>query len=329
MDSAAQLNMEQLKRFDLLYAPYTSSHYSNLGLALLGRSLERAWGQQYEDYIVNEILLPLNMTSSGFNYTAAVKKQLVTGYLVETMANGTLYTIPTPGADTVDWSWGAPAGGMYVSRADMIKFMKWVLARDLGTDSILQQQYKDQYLSPGMNLADGISQYGMGTWETFYTKKHWAMTKGGLTTSMATSLAFVPSLKLGLVVMCNINSGSLMDSLSAQSMNILIPAFNKLLTAPYKHPMPANYEQLMGSYGGSQTKPWVTIGTDENTPTTGIFVGQISIQGPVQFTWDPNANPSEGMVAFRYPAGEEGQSCMLAEGSALLYISTKGVFAGI
>jgi len=328
-EQAAQLNLEQLSRFDLLYSPFSSAHYSNFGLALLGRSLERAWGQPYEEYMVNKILTPLNMTSTGFNYTQSVVDNMATGYVVETLANGSYITVATPRYNRMNWGWGTPAGGMFTTRADMEQFMKWVLAQDVSSaDPVLPRHLKDQYLSAGMNLPDGLSQYGQGTWESFYTNKYWALTKGGLSTSMAASVAFVPKLKLGFVVMCNINSGSIMDSLSAQAFNVLIPTFSKLLDAPYKHPLPDNYESILGSYGGpSAAYPYVTIQANEDTSSTGILVGQLSIQGTVQFIWDPNSNSSEGLLAFRYPGGSNSfQSCMstTGNGDALLYIDPVG-----
>lgn len=41
--------------------------YSNLGIALIGRLLEKVVGQSYEDYVVQNILRPLNMSDSGFD----------------------------------------------------------------------------------------------------------------------------------------------------------------------------------------------------------------------------------------------------------------------
>lgn len=77
---------------NLLFPPFVQPHYSNLGVSLLGRSLERAvrflfrfhsnslqYGGTYEDLLVDKILVPLGMTSSGFNYTTDVISKMATG----------------------------------------------------------------------------------------------------------------------------------------------------------------------------------------------------------------------------------------------------------
>jgi CubicO group peptidase (beta-lactamase class C family) len=51
------------------FTPGTSYKYSNFGYAILGRIVEKLTGASYEDYVRNEILLPLGITDMhiGFN----------------------------------------------------------------------------------------------------------------------------------------------------------------------------------------------------------------------------------------------------------------------
>ena len=79
---AAQINLEHLSDFGLLFSPFSGSHYSNLGLSLLGRSLERVWNQEYEDFMVEHIFPNIGMPNSGFEYTQTVRENLATGYVV-------------------------------------------------------------------------------------------------------------------------------------------------------------------------------------------------------------------------------------------------------
>ena len=51
---------------DLLFPQYASTAYSNLGLALLGRTLEKATGgRTWEEWVAQEIMAPLGMSRSG------------------------------------------------------------------------------------------------------------------------------------------------------------------------------------------------------------------------------------------------------------------------
>lgn len=51
------------------FKPGTQFQYSNFGFCILGRVIEKVTGQNYEDYVRNTILLPLNITDMhlGFN----------------------------------------------------------------------------------------------------------------------------------------------------------------------------------------------------------------------------------------------------------------------
>ena len=48
-----------------LCAPFYGTHYSNLGIALLGRALEKAANATWEEYVTRELMQPLGMLHSG------------------------------------------------------------------------------------------------------------------------------------------------------------------------------------------------------------------------------------------------------------------------
>jgi CubicO group peptidase (beta-lactamase class C family) len=58
-----------LSRQMLDFGPGTQYQYSNFGFCILGRVIEKVTGQNYDDYVRNTILLPLNITDMylGFN----------------------------------------------------------------------------------------------------------------------------------------------------------------------------------------------------------------------------------------------------------------------
>ena len=249
------------------------------------------------------------------------------GYLVIPEANNTFRSIPAVKYNTKSMGWSAPAGGAFASRADMLQFIKWIFASSSANASepVLSQSYKDEYLAPGMNLADGISQFGQGTWETFYANGYWTLTKGGLTASMATSLAVVPALKLGLIVMININSGSAVDSLSAQVIRGVVPLLTELFTSSLSpaYPLPNNYTAMLGAYGPSADAPYVTMQSEDSTASTGILSGSLLVMPEAKFVWEPKAS-SEFLTAFRYYSSNSKDSCMnqAGSGSAILYLES-------
>ena len=61
-------------------APQMAYEYSNFGYALLGRIITNVSGMPYEDYIRTEIMLPLGMTSTGYDVHAVDQDRRALGY---------------------------------------------------------------------------------------------------------------------------------------------------------------------------------------------------------------------------------------------------------
>lgn len=61
-------------------APQTAYEYSNFGFALLGRIITNVSKRPYKDYIEQEIMRPLGMTSTGYDIFASDKSRRALGY---------------------------------------------------------------------------------------------------------------------------------------------------------------------------------------------------------------------------------------------------------
>jgi CubicO group peptidase (beta-lactamase class C family) len=70
----------------LTRAPGTAYEYSNLGYALLGRIVTNASGRPFEDYIQQEIMRPLGMTSTGYDIFSSPQARRALGYRWENEA---------------------------------------------------------------------------------------------------------------------------------------------------------------------------------------------------------------------------------------------------
>ncbi|MDB5275409.1 MAG: serine hydrolase [Ferruginibacter sp.] len=60
--------------------PGIAYEYSNMGFAMLGYIIKKVSGQTYEKYITSNILLPLGMTHTYWNYKEVPPSQLAHGY---------------------------------------------------------------------------------------------------------------------------------------------------------------------------------------------------------------------------------------------------------
>jgi CubicO group peptidase (beta-lactamase class C family) len=71
-----------LPRTAYVYEPGTRRLYSNISYSILGAALERAAGRPYLDYIQEEILKPLGMTSTSFFVSPDLAPRVAKGYFL-------------------------------------------------------------------------------------------------------------------------------------------------------------------------------------------------------------------------------------------------------
>ncbi|MBS1528375.1 MAG: beta-lactamase family protein [Bacteroidetes bacterium] len=100
--------------------PGIGYEYSNLGFATLGYIIKKVTGKSYEDYITENILRPLGMTHTYYEYTKVPKAQLAHGYR---WLDGKWVEQPM----LHDGSYGA-MGGMITSIEDFAKYMAFHLS---------------------------------------------------------------------------------------------------------------------------------------------------------------------------------------------------------
>ena len=152
-------------------APGTAMEYSNLGYALLGRIVANVSGMPYRTFVEQNLLIPLGMTSSGFEVTASPIERRAIGYRWEnnawteepTMAHGVFGAM----------------GGLQTSANDYAKYVAWLLsawpARDgaesgpLRRSSVRELAQGSNFVKlrqrsgkTGVNACKQASAYGMG-----------------------------------------------------------------------------------------------------------------------------------------------------------------------
>ena len=84
-DRQMQIDNAALERFvggglSFSNAPGQAYEYSNLGFVLLGKIVSKVSGMRFQDYITRQILLPLGMNNTRWEYTKAAPDKLALGY---------------------------------------------------------------------------------------------------------------------------------------------------------------------------------------------------------------------------------------------------------
>lgn len=100
--------------------PQLSMEYSNYGYALLGRIVTNVSGRPYQRYIVEEIMRPLGMSSTGYDVMASPQQRRAIGYR---WVNGRWELEPT----MRDGEFGA-MGGVETSAEDYAKWVTFLLS---------------------------------------------------------------------------------------------------------------------------------------------------------------------------------------------------------
>ena len=180
----------------LLFPPFAGSAYSNLGVALLGRALERAAsGRSWEQWVAEEILAPLGMSSSG----TVTEEALAQGLALE-LAEG---VDPASGAPqrVRAAGWGAPCGGLYASAEDMARFMSFLLgsAGKAGERVLARSSVLEMLGTAALARDGGMSGVTAGTLEAMrFRGGRLAVAKMGCLPGVRTDMLLVPHLRLGV-----------------------------------------------------------------------------------------------------------------------------------
>lgn len=197
--------------------------YNNTMFVVAGQIIEAVTGKRYEDFIVNRIFKPLQMTEARLSNNGLTDKDNTAvphsrGWRLE----GKLEPIDWTRDDT----WAA-AAGVKANVTDLAKWMNVHLAQGQIQEGsrLFSERMSRAMLSAQTVIAVGqqpkllsdqqaqFSAYGLGWFLKDYRSHKVAYHGGGLT-GMVTQTTLVPGLKLGVVVLTNQEEGGAFQALT-------------------------------------------------------------------------------------------------------------------
>ena len=153
---ASQLRDEVLA-VPLVTEPNLALKYSNIGYSLLGMVIEKASGVDYHDYVVEHIVGPLGLTSTGPEWEKPGPAPAVTGY-TRRGADGRRRALPVVGTRAM-----APATGFYSTAEDLCRYFT---AHMVGSKRLLSDASKREMQRVHWHVHDPGSEifqdYGLG-----------------------------------------------------------------------------------------------------------------------------------------------------------------------
>lgn len=228
--------------------PYHRFHYSNLGMAVLGRALGSALSGvndtlAYEKAIRDRLLLPLGMLNATFAYNETTKARAAVGSTVDGK--------PVGEVDGKTCGFGAPAGCLWASANDLARLMKmfFTAGASHGLPG-LQQSTLSEMMKPAILLRDGSSAVG-SPMEMKYLNRSgfWSKGKQGELPGFRSSVTMVGPLNLGIFISALVSDVPELSVWTIPALDILAPAVAAAAfkTQP-KAALPPNVNRYLGTY---------------------------------------------------------------------------------
>jgi CubicO group peptidase (beta-lactamase class C family) len=118
------------------YSPGTAFAYSNLGYAILGRIVEAITGRRFIDHVQGELLNPLGLTNTTYDYRSVAPERLERGYRLTREGDWESQQFTAPGSFSA-------IGGLLSTALDIGRWMGWLSdafpPRDGPDDTVLSR----------------------------------------------------------------------------------------------------------------------------------------------------------------------------------------------
>jgi CubicO group peptidase (beta-lactamase class C family) len=181
------------KEIKFIEKPNEKFIYSNTGFNLLELIIENVTGEDFNNYMTREILVPLQMTNSTYEMTDEILKQLPYGYDLKN--NEVLpYIYPEKAS-----------GGLYSTTGDLAKFLRGSIQKE-NNNEILNEDMIGLIQSPAVKTKGIYSlvsdDYGYGNFIEYFDDKK-ALFHGGQGHGWMTHYHLVPADGNGIIILTN------------------------------------------------------------------------------------------------------------------------------
>jgi serine beta-lactamase-like protein LACTB, mitochondrial len=203
-----QGGIDFFKNDPLVAKPGAEFHYSTQGFTLVGCAIEGASGDDYVDYIRQNVLVP-----AGMNHTVADNRISIVPFRARFYSKDASGAITN--AEFLDSSYKIPGGGWLSSADDIAQFEVAML-----NDRIVARSTRDLMWTP-LKPTDGKpNDYGLG-WATSKSLGVFAVGHDGSQPGTSTAFMIIPEQHAGVVVLINLDGANAHD-LVAELMKIML-----------------------------------------------------------------------------------------------------------
>jgi CubicO group peptidase (beta-lactamase class C family) len=184
------------------HEPGTQYLYSNIGYASLGLAIERAGGKPFTDQVMEGVVVPLGMTRTGWEPSAALRTDLAHGYVRRDGKPDRT----GPDRELEGRGYRVPNGNLFSTVNDLARFVMWELGT-LEAPIIKRDTQAFNYGRTYSATGEMNSGYGLGFMVTRRGDLV-ALGHGGSTAGFRASALFHLRSHTGVVVLRNSEGGS-------------------------------------------------------------------------------------------------------------------------
>jgi CubicO group peptidase (beta-lactamase class C family) len=240
--------------------------YCNTGYMIVGYLIELFTGITYDEYIIKNVLEPLEMNSSTFTYKQEINDRLAQGYKREGGPSKSLtpvapYILGTKPED--------PAGSMYSTVLDLANF---VIMNMNGGSFKGKRVLKEDTISEMQKLqsTQGTARSGMGlTWFYNIHDGHVMLNHTGGLPDFTNNVCFYPEQKVGVCWLSNLQDGSGWRPPSPTVLRLVLNEKPRFGTSFQK--VPNNWEKICGVYGDETRQVMLGIQNGYITLNNGLL----------------------------------------------------------
>ncbi len=271
--------IQRLSGQEELYPADTFYQYSNLGMALLGQVVAAVSGQDYDVYVKEHILDPLNLHDTTPEIPEGQKeKKLATGYSMK-LRDGQRREISFYLVNGI-----APAAGFASTVEDLGRFASWQIrllekgGKEVLGVNTLKKMHRVHWFDPDWKTTSGLG------FSVSHRDEKTYVGHGGSCPGYRTQVSIRPEDKIAVIVM--INAQGVSPSAYAQEVfDIVAPAILEAIKSPGEA---KKYDPELEKYVGRYDRP---LGGE-----THVFIKDADLV----MMYLPSNNPSDSLTKLKH-----------------------------
>jgi CubicO group peptidase (beta-lactamase class C family) len=193
---------------DLEFEPGSKFLYNNSGYFILGAIIEKVAGKSYEQILISNILEPLGMTDTGYDWPQTIITNRAAGY------DKTITGFKN--SDYLDMSLPYAAGSLYSTVQDL-----FIWDKALASDTLLPRKYMDEMFTGRVDNPGGQYAFGWGVQKTKIADKEYrVLSHGGGINGFNTINYIIPD-KGQVVILFSNAGGAPLNEMTEKIISIL------------------------------------------------------------------------------------------------------------